>query len=649
MKIKMLSLNKRWIRGIFLLALAAVLLLAANVRAAIPPVENLLPADTLVLLDVPDCSALRVDSHQSPQWQFWNDPAMKPFHDKFVAKWDEEFAAPLEHDLGVKLGDFETLPQGQFALALTQNGWNGSNDVAPGFLLLLDAGNQSGLLKTNLAGLRQKWVQAGKSLQTENMNGISFSVVTLSSNDVPGVLAKVFPAAQPVQELGKEDKPSPPGKLYVGQFQSLLIAGNSKSSVETVAARLTGGSNPCLSDNPIFAADRVSQFHGKPLYYGWFNARTFFDVLDHIPPAEPNPDAPSPFPAIPWMKILDASGFTGLKSISFACRDSHEGTRADFFISAPESVRQGFIRIISANQKEANPPPFVPASVVKFWRWRVDGQQSWATLQKMLGQISPMVLASLNSFIDIANSSAQQKDPSFDIRKNLIGNLGDDWISYQKKPDGTTLADLNQAPSIFMFASPHPDQTALALKSVMGMGASQDTPAPTRDFMGRKIYTIPLRPRPVAGATGTTPPAPRSLYCTASGGYVALSGDTSMIEDYLRSSQSHVKPLGETDGLSEAAQQVGGTGDGLFGYENQREMMRSLFTALKANPDSSALSNGMLMRFWSGGLGDWLDFSLLPDFDQVAKYFYFTVYSGNTTADGLTFQFFSPRPPQLRQ
>ena len=76
-----------------------------------------------------------------------------------------------------------------------------------------------------------------------------------------------------------------------------------------------------------------------------------------------------------------------------------------------------------------------------------------------------------------------------------------------------------------------------------------------------------------------------------------------MIEDYLRSSQSHVKPLGETDGLSEAAQQVGGTGDGLFGYENQREMMRSLFTALKANPDSSALSNGMLMRFWSGGLG----------------------------------------------
>jgi hypothetical protein len=630
---------------------AIILLLGATLamRAAIPPVESLLPADTLFLLDTPDGVALRAASRHSPQWLFWNDPAMKPFRDKFIAKWDKEFVKPLEHDLGVKLDDFTDLLQGQFALAITQNGWNGSNDVDPGLLLLLDTKSKSSQLRTNLAGLRQKWTQAGKPLQTETLHGISFSVVTLSSNDVPGALAKIFPTAQPVQELGKENKPPPPGKLYVGQFDSLLIAGNSRMAVDTVAARLKGGSNPSLNDNPLFAADRVSRFHGKPLYYGWFNARTFFNVLVHIPPPEPNPEAPSPMPAIPWMKILDASGLTGLKSISFACRESREGSRADFFISVPESARQGLIRIIAAKQKDANPPSFVPADVVKFWRWRVDGRQSWAALLKMLNEISPMAVASLNSFLDIANSNAQEKDPGFDIRKNLIGNLGDDWISYQKKPAGTTLADLNQAPSIFLFASPHPDEAALALKSLMGMSSAQKNPAPTRDFMGRKIYTIPLRPRRVPGATGTAATVSRSLYCTASGGYVALSGDTSVIEDYLRSAQSHVKPLRDTVGLTEAAWQVGGTGDGLFGYENQRAMMRSLFAALKADPDTTAFTTGILMRFWGGSLGDWLDFSLLPDYDRVAKYFYFSVYSGNATADGLMFQFFSPRPPQLRQ
>ncbi len=647
MKTKPISLTHGWTAGIFPTLFAAVLTLATSVSAAIPPVENLLPADTLFLLEAPNCAALRAASHQSPQWLFWNDPAMKPFHDKFVAKWDAEFIAPLERDLGVNLDDFANLPQGQFAFALTQNGWTGTNDANPGLLLLLDTKNKSNLLKTNLANLRQKWTQAGKSLQTETLHGIPFSVVMLSSNDMPGVLAKIFPTAQPVQELGKETKPAPPpGRLFVGQFESLLIAGNSRAVIETVSARLTGGSNPSLSDNPLFAADRLSQFRGSPLYYGWFNGRDFFNVLAHIPEAEPNPDAPRPFPAIPWTKILNASGLTDLKSISFACRQSPEGAKADFFISAPEADRQGLVKMISANQKDANPPAFVPADAVKFFRWRVDGQQAWATLQKMLGEISPMALASLNSFIAIANSSAQSQDPDFDIRKNLIANLGDDWISYQKKPTGTTLADLNQPPSIFIFASPHPDQTALALKSVLGLGAAADNPAPTRDFLGRKIYTIPLRPR---AATGTAPAASRSLYCAASGGYVAISGNQSMVEDYLRSAESHAKPLREADGLSDAIQHVGGTGNGLFGYENQRELMRSFFAALKNDPDSTPGADNPLLRFWGGSLGDWLDFSLLPDYDQVAKYFYFTVYSGNTTADGLTFQFFSPRPPQLRQ
>jgi hypothetical protein len=552
----------------------------------------------------------------------------------------------LERDLGVKLGDFADLPQGQFALALTQNGWNGTNDVNPGLLLLLDTKNKRDLLTTNLAGLRKKWAEAGKSLQTETLHGIQFSVVTLSSNDVPGVLAHIFPTSQPVQELGKENKPSPPGKLFVGQFESLLIAGNSQAAIDTVAARLTGGSNPSLNNNPLFAADRLSQFRDAPLYYGWFNARDFFDALVHLRQAEPNPETPSPMPAIPWNKILSASGLTGLKSVSFACRQSRAGAQADFFISAPEATRQGLIKMISANQKDANPPPFVPADAVKFWRWRVDGQQSWAILQKMLGDISPVALTSLNSFLAIANASGQQQDPDFDIRKNLIGNLGDDWIGYQKKPAGATLADLNQPPSIFIFAASHPDQAVLAVKRLMGLAVSQENAPPTRDFLGRKIYTIPL---PSRRAAGTAPAAPRSLYCTASGGYVAISGDVSMIEDYLRSAGNHVKPLRETDGLAEATQHVGGTGNGLFGYENQREQMRTFFATLKNDPNSTPGGGNRLMGLWGKNLGDWLDFSLLPNYDTVAKYFYFTVYSGSANTDGLIFNFFTPRPPQLRQ
>jgi hypothetical protein len=49
------------------------------------------------------------------------------------------------------------------------------------------------------------------------------------------------------------------------------------------------------------------------------------------------------------------------------------------------------------------------------------------------------------------------------------------------------------------------------------------------------------------------------------------------------------------------------------------------------------------------GLKDWVDFSLLPAFESIAKYFHFTVYAGSANADGLSYKVFSPTPPQLKK
>jgi len=465
--------------------------------------------------------------------------------------------------------------------------------------------------------------------------------VPLSSNDVPATLAGFFPKPRRVQELGKEEKPPRPAEVVVGQYQSLLIAGNSVKAVEPVMARLTGGAAPALADNAIFAADRLAQFRDAPLYYGWLNARTLFDVLARIPPPEPNPEAPSPIPAFPWSKVLGASGLTGLKSVSFSYRENQDGSQVDFYVSVPEATRQGLFKMIAAAPKDANPPAFVPADAVKFWRWRVDGRQAWATLQKMVGDISPDWLNYLNSAISFANLAAQQKDPNFDIQKNLIGNLGDDWMSYQKAPGGGTLADLNSAPTLFLFAAVNPDQAVLAVKNVMSAGSlSANTPEP-RQFQGRTIYTI--------GRGGSAKSG--SVYCTTSGGYVALSSDVSMIETFLRSADSKAKPLREAAGFAAAAQHVGGAGNGLFTYENQRETLRALSVALKNAPPESRANPFGALPFASKGkiFGDWVDFSLLPDFDKVSKYFSFSVTGGSVTADGLSFKVFAPRPPQLEK
>ena len=94
---------------------------------------------------------------------------------------------------------------------------------------------------------------------------------------------------------------------------------------------------------------------------------------------------------------------------------------------------------------------------------------------------------------------------------------------------------------------------------------------------------------------------------------------------------------------------------GLFGYENTSETMRVTLDALKN--DSGTIEKVLALTPFAAklsgkdgkGLKDWLDFSLLPSFDQIAKYFYFTVYSGSVNADGMSYKMFSPAPPRLKK
>jgi hypothetical protein len=586
-----------------------------------------------LVLTVPDFSAVRVSSQQSPEYLLWSDPAMKPFHDDFMAKWDSKVLAPLEQSLGVDVSDYLPLLQGQLTFAITQNGWDGADSTTPAMLLLLDAKDKSDLLAAHLADLNQKWKDSGRPVRTMTLQDIKFSVVTFTSN------APAMPFAPAHGASGA----SSPMTLYVGQYKSLLIAGTSVKAVESVAAHLNGGANPSLLQNAQFAADQLSQFHNAPLYYGWFNAKTFFNVLSQIQP----PDSASQLP-FSWNSLLLASGFMGLKSVSFSYRESHDGAEYEFFVAAPESTRQGILKMVATAPKDANPPPFVPADAMKFWRWRVDGQKSWSELEKTLGTVSPTVLASLNSIFAMANATAQQKNPNFDLRKDLIENLGDDWMSFAKASAGNSLEDMRSQPSLFLFAANNADQAVLAIETVAGMSGQGSSPQ-VREFLGRKIYTIPLPSRRYS-ANGT-PASSSSLYCATSGGYVAITTDVSMIESYLRSDDGKTKPLSQIPGLVDAAQHVGGMSSGLFGYEDQRESARMLLSALKSDPATGSAMLEPLSELPfappGGGFNDLMNFSLLPDYGAISKYFTFTVFGGSTTSDGFDYKFFQPRPPAL--
>jgi hypothetical protein len=443
----------------------------------------------------------------------------------------------------------------------------------------------------------------------------------------------------------------------IGQVESLLILSSSTKAAEKVVASVASGAVPPLAEVASYQADHAALFREAP-FYGWMNFKALMDVLTHkLAEKKDNPEAPNPFDLKPE-KILGAIGVNGLKTIAFNFQQLNDGSMLQLFLRAPEASRQGLLKILAGEPRESRPPPFVPADAVKFQRWRIDGQKTWETLQKMVNDISPQWLNGINFLIDTANTAAREKDPGFDLKKNVIGNLGDDLISYEKAARGNSNSELRSAPSLFLLGSPNPEPLAASLSSVLVyMSQQAGAPPEQREFLGRKIYSISLKPLAMPLAGGSRPAVPHTLTYAASGGYVAFSSEPGLVEEYLRSSEGQRSALREAPGLTQAAQKVTTPGSSLFGYENQVETTRVMVEGLRKNAGSSPSTSASAANLLPGTLNvpatvqsfkDLMDFSLLPSFDSIAKYFYFSVYGGSANVDGLSFKLFAPVPPGVK-
>jgi hypothetical protein len=628
-----------------------LLLVCASARGTMPAPEKLLPENSLLMLTTPDFGKLKEIVANSPQSRLWNDPAMKPFRDKFLEKWNDEFRKPLERELEIDFDDYDSLLQGQVTFALVPNGRAESEERSVSKLLLIDTRERSDQLKTNLANLWTKWIDAGKAIKIESIRGFQFSVVTVTSNDVPRTLQKIFPPSPPVQELGAdtENTKIERSELVLGQVESVLIIGSSVDVVEKIVTQMTGGAIPTLGDLSAYDSSHQSMFREAPLY-GWLNVKAYTQRKAAVHSDGREPD---PFGTITLDRLMKAFGLSSVQTVAFNFRPSNEGSLFQVFLGAPETARQGLLKIFNSQSKDTKPPPFIPADVTKFQRWRIDVKAAWVAFGRMLGELSPQWVGGLDLLLEAANKAAKEKDPGFDLKRYLVGNLGDDIVRYEKEkragsPTGSSGAQL------LLVGSPNPDQLAAAWKTFLVFLNQGATPT-ERDFLGHKLFSLPMPNLGIPlGAFGAKPALPRTLHCGASGGYLAMSTDVAVLEEYMRSSESDSRSLREMPGLMDSSQQVIGPGTTVFGYENKVETSRIEFEMLKTDgtiaTNSFTATLAPLLNLPSPQIAfrQWSDFSLLPSFDRLAKYFFFNVYAINSTPEGITFKYFSPTPPRMQ-
>jgi len=599
---------------------AVSLALATALEAAVPPAPKLFPVDTLALLTVPEWGQTSSGLSASSVGRLWADPAMKPFRDHFEKKFEEKVLGTLEKDMGIKASDFLTLLQGQFSLAMIQNDWRGEEGTQPSFAAVIDTKDKSGQLATQLTGVRKKLTEAKKPVKLEKIRDVEFASITIDLPDADEDDDDDEPTDKDSQ------KPKGDGRkmtLYFGQVDTALVVSDSPKTLEKLVARMTGGTIPSLSEDAEFQSSEAAWFQ-KSFAHAWVNVVPIYKVVSRTLAESEGADALGVDPKA----ALKAAGLEGLKSISMAWNLAPEGSGATISLSVPESQQIGLFKMLTAARKDSSPASFVPADAVKFQRWRLDGQKLWATLEETLAGISPQ----LGGFLQLmVGQVGKDKDPSFDLKKNLIGNLGDDVVMYSKAPKGETVEELANPPSMVLLGSPGGLNLLTAMKlglSAFGMGGEE---VKDREFNGKKVVGIRTPNSPGGKAS--------KLEMASSAGYVGMSSTPAVLEEFLRSAEGGGRSLKDDPAIGEAAQKVGGMGTGLFGYENQRETMRGQWQFLK--------SGGLNEMINATGEGDWaelFDFKALPPFERVAKYFGIAVFAGETDVRGMHFRFYGPDP-----
>lgn len=612
------------IHRLLLSAIVLSQLLCIAVHAESLPPHQLLPRDTLAVLTVPDWGKWKQVRADSPQYQLWTDEALKPFREHFLNKLNKEVVEPMQQQIGIELTNYTGLLQKQITVAWTKNAADMFKENArPGLVIILDAGDKAGELKSRLEELKSKWIDAGHKIKPETLQGKDFTTLLIDSGEIANALGK----------NGNGDSGEAKTlELTVGQSGSLLLVGTDPDDMEKILIRQTGGSLPPLAENQNF--DRVfrSQFRDA-LAYGWLNTEPIVQAIKNQvaakSAAQEEPSAMQPD------KVFAALGIEGLQTVGLSTKDTADGNHFSIHLGVPQSKRNGLFKIMTPEAKNANPPSFVPAEVTQFQRWRKDLTQVWSTIEEIVSGINPQLNAMLQMTVA---AIGKDKDPNFDFKNSVINNLGDDLIVYQLPPEETTLESLNNPPQIFLLSSPNSEQLAGSLKFLATMLPAPLNQVKEREFLGRKVHTIEFP----AGPDGST----RNFSFVSSRGYVALSTADKILDQFLRSNDQ-LQPLNSISGLNEAAQKVGGMNTGWFSYENQQSTMRLLVETLKENGDQIyAMVN---QQTGSQSMQEWIDFSKLPAFEKIQRYFGMLVSSVTSDNSGLQFNLFTPVPAELKK
>ncbi|TKJ39486.1 MAG: hypothetical protein CEE38_01765 [Planctomycetes bacterium B3_Pla] len=616
--------------ALMLLCSCALMLLCTPVAVhavELPETAKLVPPETVMLVDIGNFSQLKAQFEKTSIYRLYKDPAMKAFVDDIKAKWQKTLTEEAGDDgFGKIIADAVTmLPQGRAAVALVLDERIEDTNEPP-VVFITQWGENAGKVRETVAKIVSKAVdEKDARRQTEDYRGVGITIVT----------------AKPSDALS-----------YCFIDDCLILSGNT-DTLKFVIAQIKGADSPTLADDDDYAATLRAV---GPSAEGQIDIYVNIKQLAKMAVAKDTTGNAK--------TIMTNLGFDNVISLgcSINVAGGQGGTSSGKALLKIDGAKKGIPKMLEVETAPLRMPQFISASayVVSFTNLNV--KKAFTELSNILTSFSPQFPAMLYMPL---SPPGPQGEPPLQLKSGIIDHLGSQIVfaqSINKAPGGAESQNFAQPQPLFALAIENRSALEKSLLLIHSGMIAPNNPDARRELLGHTIYSLDLSGiMPMLGGAG----AGRPMQAPMPGGAPGISKtaftvtDTHLIFATEAAVEQAIRTLSSTgseslDSVKWFARAKSNIPSvvGLAGLKDMAASIEQLWSVLRElkkaekNKDPNAqinvgtgLGSGLPQMILSQADADMPDFSLLPEFDIVRKYFGLAASYGISRQDGFFFEF----------
>ena len=575
----------------------------------LPNAAKLVPPNTVLLIEIDDVSKLKSQFEKTSFYGLYKDPAMKAFFENTKAKWQEHIDKLDGNNILRTFANCGALPQGKAALAFVYDEKTPDSNNAP-LLIITQWGSEIEKIRKAVDEmLRQNTEYGGHKKAAKDYRGVKIETM--------------------VDEIGEEFS-----YCFIDDCFMMAFAPN---LIEFAVAHIKGATSSTLADEADYNATLAVLRPHKDvrLYVGikaLFKAIAGDDDTGEI------------------QKDIATMGVDNVRSIGLAtsfAANSRSSVSGKAFIKI-DGQKKGVCKMLATESAPLKVPPFVSSSACSLVFFNLNIERAFEHLTQIVTSFSPQAAALLYTPLATSDSPDQ---PGLKLKDDLVNHLGTGIIIAQTinkpfKNPGTG------GKSEYLIALAVDDRSALekSMSLLHDKIIAPGDPDSSRELMGHTIYLV--NPASFSPLMAMTPPVqaendPEKLrmpsLAFAFTDTHMLMGVEATVERAIRNIYNpSARSLASEEWFRKTKSAIAVDSGLTIGEDAARTTELAWWTMKKTcqlqGQFSMAINAGPI-PLTPVGFAQLIDPALLPEFEEVAKYYGLTTFYGLDRPDGFFFEF----------